>query len=371
MLATRERATRWRAPRHFGGLAVGLGFVICWSSGFVGSRLAVAVETPALSLYAWRFAVATLLAVLWGLIASRCRLSLSPRGLAHEALVGSLTMGGYLLAMLLAVEHGVSAGVAALIGALQPLAATLLAGRLLGERPRVAQWLGLSVATLGAGLSVLDDLHRVGGAPLWAYGLPLLAVAAVSLGSVLSAGRPPALPMPMRLTAQLMAATLVFALAAWLSGQGLSAPRPTMDTLAALGWLIVLATFGGYGFFNASLQRFGVGQSAALVALTPAVTLVATLLLFGAWPGVAGSVGMVMGLAGALVALASGQRRGRGAGGHVATARPVASRAARRRVRPNARQEGPGPARPVTQYEGRASGAAANRQTRPDDQHRR
>lgn len=323
-------------PQQLGSLAIAVGFVICWSSGFVGSRLAVAAESPALSLYAWRFALATLLAGLWTLIATRAQRTRAPGALAHEALVGSLTVGGYLLAMLLAVESGVSAGVAALIGALQPLAATLMAGRLLGERPRMAQWLGLGVATLGAGLSVMGDLGGVGGAPLWAYGLPLLAVIAVSLGSVLSAGRPATLPMATRLTAQLAAATLVFALAAWLSGEGLPAPALEAETLAALAWLILLATFGGYGFFNASLQRFGVSQSAALVALTPAATLAATALMFGEWPGMLGAAGMALGLLGAVSALASGRRRGRGAGGHVATARPVTEREARRRVRPNA-----------------------------------
>ncbi|MFG6176177.1 DMT family transporter [Halomonas sp. THAF12] len=332
------RLPRFRQPRYLAVLGVALGFVVCWSSGFVGSRLALAVDTPTLSLYAWRFALATLLAGAWALAATGRRNGggWRPRALGFEALVGSLTVGGYLLAMLLAIESGVSAGVAALIGALQPLAATLLAGGLLGERPRPVQWLGLAAATLGAGLSVVDDLQGLGSAALWAYGLPLLAVAAVSLGSVLSAGRPASLPMSVRLTAQLAAATAVFGVAALWRGDGLPAPRPSVETLTVLAWLIVLATFGGYGFFNASLQRFGVSQSAALVALTPAATLAATALMFGEWPGALGIVGMAMGLLGAGAALASGRRHGRGAGGHVATASPTVRRKPRRVVRPSA-----------------------------------
>ncbi|WP_136248461.1 DMT family transporter [Halomonas borealis] len=336
MQAIRQvRLPHFRHPRRLAGLGVAVGFVICWSSGFVGSRLAVAVDSPVLSLYAWRFALATLLAAIWaGLTLGRRRLD--HRALGHEALVGSLTVGGYLLAMLLAVESGVDAGVAALIGALQPLAATLMASRLLGERPRTVQWLGLAGATLGAGLSVLDDLRGAGGAPLWAYGLPLLAVLAVSLGSVLSAGRPATQPMAARLTSQLAAATLIFALAALVRGDGLPLPPVSAPSLTALAWLIALATFGGYGFFNASLQRFGVSQSAALVALTPATTLAATLMLFGEWPGSLGAIGMLLGIVGAGAALASRRPQGRGAGGHDATARPVEQREARRRVRPSA-----------------------------------
>lgn len=300
-------------PIPLGGLVVAAGFVLCWSSGFVGSRLAIAIETPALGLYAWRFALATLLAgVWWGLQDWRHRKS-APNlpDLAYEASMGSLTIGIYLLAMLLAVEAGVSVGVAALVGALQPLAAITLAGWWLGERSRPLQWLGMSVATLGAGLSVVDDFQGTGGAPVWAYGLPIMAVAAVTLGSVLAARRPVSLPMQARLTAQLGAATVIFFLAAWILDDGQLAPPPlTTDTITALAWLIILATFGGYGFFNESLRRFGVGKSAALIALTPAMTLGWTALLFGELPGWLGAAGLLLGLIGASGALVSNRARG-------------------------------------------------------------
>lgn len=41
---------------------IATGFVVCWSSGFIGGRLAIDVALPALDLYVWRFALATLLA---------------------------------------------------------------------------------------------------------------------------------------------------------------------------------------------------------------------------------------------------------------------------------------------------------------------
>lgn len=292
------------------GLAVAVGFVICWSSGFVGSRLTVAVDTPALALYAWRFALATLLAGLWwGLCAAlRGRRVARASDLAYEAVTGSLTVGVYLLAMLLAVQAGVSVGVAALIGALQPLAAITLASRWLGERSLPLQWLGMTVATIGAGLSVFDDLQGIGSAPVWAYCLPFLAVAAVTVGSGMVACRPVTLPVPGRLTAQLGAATVVFFLAAWWLDKGPVAPPATrMDMVFVLVWLIVLATFGGYGFFNESLRRFGLGKTAALVALTPAVTLGWTALLFGELPGRLGATGLLLGLLGAAGALAVGR----------------------------------------------------------------
>ncbi|SFU93224.1 DMT family transporter [Halomonas korlensis] len=329
--------------RPLGGLAVALGFVICWSSGFVGSRLGVELDTPALALYAWRFALATLLVGGWWCLRAQRqgRQAVAPRDLAVDALVGSLTVGGYLLAMLLAIEQGVSAGLASLIGALQPLAAIALAGWWLGERSRPLQWLGMLVATLGAGLSVLDDMQGVGGAPAWSYGLPILAVVTVTLGSVMAARRPTTLPLEARLTAQLGAATVVFFAAAWGLDEGRVAPPPlTTDSVMVLVWLIVLATFGGYGFFNASLQRFGVGRSAALIALTPAATLGWTALMFGELPGWLGMIGMALGLLGAIGALLAGRRPtqpGQGTATVARSVRPHVGRSGPRRRAPAVR----------------------------------
>lgn len=306
--------------------AVAVGFVLCWSSGFVGSRMAVDVAGPVVGFYAWRFALAALLA--WAVVAWRkSRPGHRPdrRQVAHEMLTGSLTVGVYLLTMLLAVAEGVSASVAALIGALQPLAAALLASRLLRERSCMAQWWGMGIATLGAVAMVIGDMQGMGGAPAWAYTLPLIAVVAVSLGSVLT---PPSsqsrsarasdsqasepLALVTRLALQLSAAAGLFLVAALILEPGLPAPPPaSLDAWLALGWLIALSTFGGYGFFVASLGRFGVTTTSGLIALTPAMTLAMNAGLFGERPDALGIAGLLLSLFGALWALAAGNKRRR------------------------------------------------------------
>ncbi|MBY6206451.1 DMT family transporter [Halomonas sp. DP3Y7-2] len=309
-----------------GACCLAAGFVLCWSSGFVGSRLAVELNTPVLGLYSYRFALAAALA--WIVVAClRRRPGLRPnrQQVQHELLTGSLTVGVYLLAMLIAVAEGVSASVAALIGALQPLAAALLAKHLLHEKSEKAQWWGMGLATLGAAAMITGDMQSAGGAPWWAYLLPLLAVAAVSLGSVLTPpdtsrpgsqhARPEPLSLVLRLALQLSAATLVFVVAALLLEPGVPTPPPlTLDSGVALIWLVLLSTFGGYGFFVASLGRFGVTSTSALIALTPAVTLALSVVLLGDRTDMLGLSGLVVSLLGALWALAAGrQRPGRGA----------------------------------------------------------
>jgi len=294
-----------------GTLSIAAGFVLCWSSGFVGSRLAVAVDTPVLTLYVWRFALATLIAALiWAAQSGPqgLREQLAWRSLGREAAIGSLTVGLYLLAMLVAVQQGVSAGVASLVGALQPLAAAGLAGLWLGEINGRGRWIGMGVATLGAGLCVLDDVQGVGGAPAWAYALPVLAVAAVTLGSVMTSMPRVKLPLMARLTAQLMAATLVFVAAALAAGSPLTPPSMDAETLTVMAWLVGLATFGGYGFFVVGLGRLGVARLSTLIYLTPAVTLGFTAVLFDELPGRLGWLGMAVAAAGVLMALGSRPR---------------------------------------------------------------
>lgn len=226
------------------------------------------------------------------------------RGLLIEAGIGSLTIGGYLLGVLLALRLGVATGITALIAALQPLLAAVLAGRFLGERSDGQHWLGMAIASAGVALCVADDLNAATGAPLWAYGLPLLSVLSVTLGSVLAVRHPTTLDMDATLTAQLAAATGVFLVAALLEGHGrIALPTPDVPTLTAIAWLVALSSLGGYGFFVASLRRFGVGLTSMLVYLTPPVTLAWAALMFGEWPGPLGAAGMLVAAMGVGVAL--------------------------------------------------------------------
>lgn len=283
---------------------IGVGFVLCWSSGFVGGVLATQATLPALSLFAWRFLAAAL--VMAALVFFLVRKPLPRLHLWREMVVGFFTMGGFLLGVMLALELGVSAGLTALIAALQPLVAAAVAGRWLNEHLSRRGWWGMAIATVGVAFCVLGDLQVSNGTvPLWAYALPVFSVLSVTTGSVLSARWSTALPIPAALMMQLLAATVVFMLAAsWLEPGGLAAPEFTRADFLALGWLIVLSSFGGYGFFVASLRRMGVTRTSTLIYLTPPVTLVWAGLMFGDWPGLVELGGMA--LAGVGVVLAMG-----------------------------------------------------------------
>ncbi|OLO05735.1 DMT family transporter [Salinicola socius] len=286
-------------------VALMTGFVICWSSGFIGSRLASQAPLPAMDMFAWRFVIATSIAALWWALSHQRSVTLS--GWLREMSVGALTMGGYLLFVMLAVGEGVSAGSTALITAQQPLLAALLATLWLREQMPIASWIGMAIAASGVALCVAGDWQGAGSASGWAYALPLLSVISVTLGSLLATRRPSGLGMPATLTAQLGAASLVFLTAAFSDGQ-LAPPGSELITWQTMGWLVVLSSFGGYGFLTACLRRVGVTAVSSAIYLTPPVTLLWTAWMFDERIDTLQLGGMALALLGVAIALIAQQR---------------------------------------------------------------
>ncbi|HBO7325527.1 TPA: EamA family transporter, partial [Pseudomonas aeruginosa] len=87
-------------------LAVQLGMVLAWSSGFVGYRYAME-QAPVFLTSFWRFAVclALLLPFAWAGLRR-----LSARQWRRQALIGALAYAGYIAPIAKAIELGVSPG---------------------------------------------------------------------------------------------------------------------------------------------------------------------------------------------------------------------------------------------------------------------
>lgn len=255
------------------GLLLEAGLVLAWSSGFIGAKLAA--ETPSIFLVLfWRFAIVT--ALLLPLAAWRWRAAFSRRRVARQMLVGALAMFGYLAFGLKAIELGVSAGTAALISALQPLATAALAGPILGDVVRGRQWLGLAVGLGGLALAVGGGL---GGAPLWASGLCLISVASLVAATLLAKAAPQPMPLVPALGIQGAVSALLFAPLAVFEG-GL-APSPDAAFRDAVAWFVLFSTLGGYGLYWLCLRRSSATRVGTLIYLTPPVTMIWAAAMFG------------------------------------------------------------------------------------------
>lgn len=165
------------------GSVVAASFVLLWSTGFIVARAIKPFADPNLFLAARFGGTALLLA----LVAFAVRAKWPARGeVGKHLFAGALLQGIYLGLGYWAVARGLSAGVMALLGALQPLLTAVVAAPLFGERLPARGWLGL---TLGlAGVVCVLSPRLVPGAFASANGvviaLALLSVCSITAGTL-------------------------------------------------------------------------------------------------------------------------------------------------------------------------------------------
>ncbi|WP_435107450.1 DMT family transporter [Nocardiopsis synnemataformans] len=338
--------TKTRPFRPAPPLLLAAGLVVMWSSGFVGAELGTQ-HAPATTLLAWRFLVVAALLAGWWLW---CRQRMSRRDLAAHAVLGLLAQSGYLYGVFAAAQAGVAAGTSALVAALQPLVATALAVPLLGERVRPRQLAGLALGLAGVGLVVGADLFRPGAAPWWGYLLPLGAMLSLVAATLLERRTRPGGSVVQALAVQCAVSAVLFTGLA--AATGTLAPPADPGFWAAVVWVVVLSTLGGYGLYWAVLSRTGVARVSALLYLTPPTTLVWSWLMFGDPVGPGALAGMAV-CAVAVVLV--------GAGGTVSGADRTDAAAAGVPDRAPAREEGTHagvPDRAPEHGEGTSTGAA-------------
>ena len=131
-------------------------FVFLWSTGWVAARYA-AIDSDVLTFLALRFALAFLVFLVI-VVASRATLPLRRRDMVHGVVSGILLHPLYVCCLWWAIEHGVSAGISAVLAALQPILTALLAPSLVGEHITAKRWLGIALGFAGIVLVLLPRL---------------------------------------------------------------------------------------------------------------------------------------------------------------------------------------------------------------------
>lgn len=261
------------------GTAAGAGLVVCWSSGFVGAEFG-SRAAPIDTVLAWRTMVAAL--ILGGWVLAR-RTRVSPTAMLRQVVLGLLVQVLYLAGVFAAAGTGVAAGTSALIAAAQPLLVAVLAGPLLGERTTRRQQVGLIAGGAGVVMVVAADLDG-GHARTVAYLLPVLALVALATGTLLEQRWRPSESLTTSLALQSAVAAIVFSVSA--GARGHLAPPATSAFWAAVAWLVVLSTFGGYGTYLFVVRRSGATHASTLLYLTPPTTALWAWLMFHQVPAV-------------------------------------------------------------------------------------
>ena len=273
-------------------------FVLIWSTGFISARGAVPHADP-LAFTAVRFSA---VAIILGLIALvvGARFPSGWKAWRGPLVAGFLMQGVYLSGTFEAISHGLPAGIAALVGSLQPLLTASLAGPLLGERVGPRRAAGIAVGFLGAGLVLLPKLGATdpAGIPPLALAISLCSVVALTLGTLWQKRTGGGGDLLASAVLQFFGGTACAIPLALAFGSG------QFDAVAplwvSLGWAVIVNSVTGVLLFLFLIRRGAVAGVAALFFLVPPVSAGMGYLLFGetlTWVQIAGMAVAAIGVA--------------------------------------------------------------------------
>ena len=254
-------------------IAPGL-FVVLWSSGFIGAKYGLPYAEP-FTFLAVRMALGVTLFA--GIVIVTRPLWPPGKLILHSAVTGWLAQGLYLGGVFLSIHLGLPAGLSALITGLQPVLTATLATRWLGERVGMRQWIGLGLGMLGVYL-VVEGRLAIGGTLPGAWVAIVVALIGITIGALYQKRYCARVDLRVSMLVQLAAAELLFVPAAFAFETRNIAWTP--DFLFALGWLVLVMSFGANLLLFWLIRRQAATSVASLFYLTPAVTALMAWVLF-------------------------------------------------------------------------------------------
>ena len=131
-------------------------FIVLWSSAFVTTKPIIDNSDPFAAL-AFRFFVVAFGFFVFSLYTKQ-KILVNHKKLLQSLLSGILFHGIYLGGVFYSVSIGMPTGIAALIVTLQPILTNALAGKFLGEKVSIKQWIGVVLGFTGAALVLGFDI---------------------------------------------------------------------------------------------------------------------------------------------------------------------------------------------------------------------
>jgi drug/metabolite transporter (DMT)-like permease len=273
------RSERWLLSAYF---------VTVWGAGYVATRIALQYAAP-FTYIGVRYAIAFVVAMLaFGLRASWPK---TPSQWGHIATAGVLSHAGYLGGSHYAQRWGLSAGVTALILALQPLLTAVVVSRWLHVRLSRLQMLGVAI---GLGGVVLVVAHRVDGGAVTARSLAAVAwaLACVTGGTLYQRQFCAAVDLRSAVCIHFAAtAAVMLPLGAAVEGFAIIW---NWQIAATLLYHVVLASIGAYTILHLLLRRGEATGVTSILYLTPPVAALSEWAIFGTPPTLTMWLGMAI-----------------------------------------------------------------------------
>ncbi|MBC8160433.1 MAG: EamA family transporter [Roseiflexaceae bacterium] len=217
--------------------------------------------------------------------------------------LGALNIGVF-FALLFVAAARLPGGVAATMGAIQPLLVVLLAWPLLGDQPTRSRIVAAGVGIVGVGLLVLGPAARL---DTIGVGAALAATGAMATGTILTKrwGRPA--PLLVFTAWQLVAGGLILLPLALL----VEGPPPQLHarSIAGFAYLGIVNTGLAYALWFRGIERFSAARVTFLALLSPVVAVVAGFLVLGQTLSIMQVVGVLV----VLISIVVAQRVSHGA----------------------------------------------------------
>jgi len=278
-------------------------FVVLWSTGFVVARAITPYADPNLFLLARFGGTAAVFA-----LAAWVTRAAWPQGrdFGKHLAAGALLQGVYLGAGYWAVAQGMSAGVMALLGALQPLATAAVAAPLFGERLSRRGWSGMALGLAGVVLVLTPKLAAAtppthGTAPAWLVVLvSIAAVASITTGTLFQKTSLAKADIRSASAVQNVGAAIVAGGLALALGEHRWSASPTL--WASLAWGVVMLSGISVTLLVWMVRRGDAARATALMFLAPPLAALEGYLGFGETLLPVQIAGFAVALAGVLLA---------------------------------------------------------------------
>lgn len=256
-------------------------FVFIWSTGWIVAKYASPHADP-LTFLALRYACAGVLVAGFAMLA-RAPQPKDVRETLHMLVSGVLFHALYLGGVWWAIAHGLPVGLSAVIAALQPLLAALLAKPFSGETLSLKRWVGVGLGFLGILIVLQPKFSTIDVAGLGAFLLPLavnaVGMVAVTLGTF-HQKRFLGTPDLRTLAAwQYLGALLVTLPVAYLT-------EPMridleVETFYALAWAVFVLSIGAIALLLLLIRHGSVARTSALIYLIPPTAALQAYVMFG------------------------------------------------------------------------------------------
>jgi drug/metabolite transporter (DMT)-like permease len=163
-------------------------------------------------------------------------------------------------------------------------------------------WSGMLLGLAGVVVVVSGDLS-VSDAPVWTYLLPTAGMLSLTSGTVLARRLQPPEHLFETILMQAVVTAVVLMGAAFATGQ--ATPPADPHFWAAITWLVILASLGGYVMYVFVNRGAGATVVSTLLYLTPPTTMLWVFVMFGEPITLVGVLGLLISAAGVVMVLRS------------------------------------------------------------------